>query len=519
MAVSSSRLFPQGEARTNQNPAALLRPKNCATGFLTTRLTGALDLTLTIASTVPTSATSRADSPHTHSQADPAEAGGEAAALGTSAVTFSSRRRRRSKRRRVSAREAARRAVQRSLWALQKTMWKVTKIKRLAGCHRWRRGYSGGGSSVVASGVLVSKRGRSSRFVGLQDSHSVWGSPVAAAAISLRRIKETTTAVENFLAGDNARSVAVLTLTLPHRRDMRLAPLLDVLADAHAALFRRVWRQRYGVAHYRKGVEVTHGTANGFHPHEHVLLFLDRELSAEELDALKLEVHEAWASLAVRHGANHGLRLDAPSWEYGVDIQQADDIDDARALAVYAAKANMETWTVAAEVAGGAFKRAKGSNRTLWQVLEDLGKGRENNRHHARDLAIWLEYEESTHGRRQSSWSQGAVAALGVDVLDDEDIDAGAMVLEDEPADEERGLVEITPEGWDGRLAGDIDKQLELKTEVAAAADNAAALDVAMDLLRGWGVGFTVVDLALPPAGGHRAWRTDVAASRAVLVG
>lgn len=148
-----------------------------------------------------------------------------------------------------------------------------------------------------------------------------------------------------------------------------------------------------------------------------------------------------------------------------------------------------------------------------------MGKGREDNPQYARDLAIWLEYEESTHGRRQSSWSQGAVAALGVDILDDEDIDAGAMVLEDEPAGEEHGLVEITPEGWDGQLAGDIDKQLELKAEVAAAADNAAALDVAMDLLSGWGVGFTVVDLALPPAGGHRAWRTDVGASRAVLVG
>lgn len=514
MAASSSRLFPQGEARTNQNPAALLRPKNCATGFLTTRLTGALDLTLTIASTVPTSATTRSDS----QPADSAEAGGEAAALGTTATTFRSRRRRRSKQRRISAREAARRAVQRSLWALQKTMWKVTNIERLAGCHRWRRGY-GGGSSVVGSGVLVSKRGRSSRFVGLQDSHSVWASPVAAAAISLRRIKETTTAVENFLAGDKARSVAVLTLTLPHSRDMRLAPLLDALADAHAALFRRVWRKRYGVAHYRKGVEVTHGTANGFHPHEHILLFLDRALSVEDLDAFKAEVHKAWAGLVVRHGARYGLRLDAPSWEYGVDVQQADDIDDARALAVYAAKANMETWTVAAEVAGGAFKRAKGSNRTLWQVLEDLGKGREDNPQYARDLAIWLEYEESTHGRRQSSWSQGAVAALGVDILDDEDIDAEAMVLEDEPAGEEHGLVEITPEGWDGQLAGDIDKQLELKAEVSAAADNAAALDVAMDLLCGWGVGFTVVDLALPPAGGHRAWRTDVAASRAILVG
>lgn len=454
---------------------------------------------------------------HPTTTTDTTDAGGAAAALGTTATSFRSRRRCRSKQRRISDREASRRAVQRSLWALQKTMWKVTNIERLAGCHRWRRGY-GGGSSVVGSGVLVSKRGRSSRLVGLQDSHSVWASPVAAASISLRRIQETTAAVENFLAGDNARSVVVLTLTLPHRRDMRLALLLDVLADAHAALFRRVWRQRYGVAHYRKGVEVTHGTANGYHPHEHVLLFLDRALDAAELDAMKAEVHKAWAGLVVKHGAAHGLHLDTPSWKHGVDIQQAEAIDDARALAVYAAKANTETWTAAAEVAGGTFKRAKGSNRTPWQVLEDLGKGREGNPEYARDLAIWLEYESSTHQRRQSSWSQGAVAALGVDVLDDEEIDSGEVALDDEPDGEEHGLVEITPEDWDGRLATDVDKQLELKTEVAAAADNATALDVAMGLLRGWGVGFTVVDLPLPPAGGHRAWRTDVEASRAVLV-
>lgn len=378
-------------------------------------------------------------------------------------------------------------------------MWSVTNSKRLAGCHRWRNG---------RGGPLLTKQGKRSATKGLQASHSVWGSPVSAAAIAKRRIKESTTAVENFLTEDNSRSVIVLTLTLPHTQDMDLSPLLSALSGAHAALFKRVWRERFGVVHFRKSVEITHGW-NGFHPHEHILLFMDKALSVTEIDAMKAEVHKVWAEVVVKAGAVVGLELAAPSWKHGAIIQQSKGLDDARALATYAAKANTETWSAAAEVAGGTFKRAKGDNRTPWQVLEDIGTGQRGTPSYARDVAIWLEYETATEGCRQSSWSGGAADALGVKLLKDEEIKDDDQDDEDDQDKEEHALVEVNPDDWDAGLSIDVEKRLELRRAIEAARDNDAGIVVAIELLESWGVRFTVIDLPIPKAGALSAWKID----------
>ena len=99
-------------------------------------------------------------------------------------------------------------AFSRFVWGLQRTMWQVTGLNRLAGCHRWRAP-GAGVASVVWQGEGASRWG------GLQKSGSVWASPLSSVQISNRRAEEVHKAVRNWVA-DGDRAVSFLTLTLRH---------------------------------------------------------------------------------------------------------------------------------------------------------------------------------------------------------------------------------------------------------------------------------------------------------------
>ena len=67
--------------------------------------------------------------------------------------------------------EEAKLAYSRKLWGLQRVLWSITQSKRFAGCHRWRAP-----GSAVARVDWSSEKG--AQFGGLQDSKSVWASPI-----------------------------------------------------------------------------------------------------------------------------------------------------------------------------------------------------------------------------------------------------------------------------------------------------------------------------------------------------
>lgn len=328
------------------------------------------------------------------------------------------------------------------VWKCQRAMWHITADKTLAGCHRWRA------PGVTEVDVQRTGAGGAGKLGGLQNSHSVWGSPVAATGIARGRQAEVETATRNWLAGAG-RSVGMITLTVRHRRHESLAELLAGLSTAWTKLVSsRAFkgpggiRERYGIAHNNWFLEITHGD-NGWHPHRHMVAFFERELSADELAALRAELSVKWAESVTKVG------LLTPSAERGVDVAQVTGDESAGKVGVYAAKGQFAG--LAAEVTGGAVKQARGGNRTPFEILLDVAEALDAGRKpSARDVALWREYEQATKGKQQRRWSVGAVDALGVNIVGEAEL-AEMETTEEEQAttpEQPTSLVAIEPSGW-----------------------------------------------------------------------
>lgn len=339
----------------------------------------------------------------------------------------------------------------RRMWDRQFTMWKVTDIKRLAGCHRWRNGNSQGVPLVWSAAGHV-------KWGGLQNSHSVWSSPVAAAAISLERIATAKRAAAHWLADHPNGSVILMVATLAHDRYQGLSTLMNALAKCHTATFKNGWttdKKRYGIAAWHKQVECTVGEVNGWHPHHNVLLFAETALSDEQLNALEGRLFERHAAAAVNEG------LKSPNRKRGVRLYQATDLENAEVMAAYAAKGAAES--LAGEAAGGTFKEASNGHMTQWQLLDAIHAARGDRTAAAREFALWREWEKATQGRRQSSWSRGAKDLLRLDVLDDDEVETTDL-LEALDTDEDmtRYVVAIVNQkGWDRKLSDDVGRRLD----------------------------------------------------------
>jgi hypothetical protein len=198
---------------------------------------------------------------------------------------------------------------------------------------------------------------------------------------------------------------------------------LFVLRTALSKATSRMWQGRAGQSlmrriqkrHHIRSIEVTHGE-NGYHPHVHTLLFLDRELDAAD----KLDLAERW-----KHGVEQelGSRY-VPDDEHGTTIDESHRTD-------YIAKLGLE-------VAAITSKRAKNGNRTMWAVAADAAEGDKASG------AIWSAYVRAMFGCRQLFWSKGAKREFGIKHLTDEQIAAETI-----DAGEPLGVASVLAQ-WEG---------------------------------------------------------------------
>lgn len=357
-------------------------------------------------------------------------------------------------------------AYSHKLWGLQRVLWSITQSKRLAGCHRWRAP-----GSAVARVDWASEKG--ARFGGLQDSHSVWASPVSAARIGKIRAEEIRTALKTWVGTADRKTghdLAFLTLTLRHSKSDSLKSVWDAVSRAWAGVTQTAaWRgsakvagdkAKFGLVHFIKAVEVTHGK-NGWHVHVHVLLLTQKTLSEQQKQELESRIYSRWSAAAERRG------FKAPTRERGVKLEAAAKAGDMDALASYMAKSQLSGINgLADELTGSVVKRAKGENRSPFQVLESLGEKKTPS-----DLAVWYEWERNSHGRRQISWSKGAKRMLGVDEFSDEEISDGL----DEEFAKTAYTVATIPAGQWSKIQTDTDLRLAITEEVSKASTASAA--------------------------------------------
>lgn len=255
--------------------------------------------------------------------------------------------------------------------------------------------------------VLYSPAHQSASFGGLVTCASVWNCPICAAKITERRRVEIQAAIAAWEA--QGGSVALLTLTHGHTLGDRLADLLKGQQKALTRFFGGRSGQRLMDALGRRGQirawEVTHGRGreinNGWHPHFHILLFLDQSHQS-------LEWAEDWA-FTVWVNACRLAGLPLPNRRHGVTLQ-----DGAQASS-YVAKMGHEqasTWGLDSELTKGHIKRAGDKGETPFDLLRsclacDDPQGRK----------LFFEYAQGFRGKRQLVWSRGLRELLDLDVV------------------------------------------------------------------------------------------------------
>lgn len=318
----------------------------------------------------------------------------------------------------TEARTAARRADR---FKARHTLWDESSLPRVQNCGRAKqRNELGVVLRVKTDGVS-----RRAGWANVQHCGSVWACSVCSATISAHRQSDIERALTAWYSGAATEygdwgRVALVTLTMRHRKGQSLASLWDALAEswnlaasgagwaadqlAHGELvFGAVYKRgsKKGLPRVKgsipviRVVEVTEG-ANGWHVHVHALLLLPSSATDETVAALGASMWARWL------GALEARGLDCDR-AHGVDARLFHG-DPSAALGQYFTKA---TYQGSMEVARGDMKSARHGNRTPFALLADIVT-----RGDADDLDTWHEFERASKGRRQIAWSHGLRARL-----------------------------------------------------------------------------------------------------------
>lgn len=264
-------------------------------------------------------------------------------------------------------------------WEMQSAARQLLTHKRLTQCYR-----------IPIDEVRVWRRPTSSTYYrGLRVCGMVWACPVCAAKVAERRRAELVQAMTQHQGEGGA--VVMMTLTVPHTREEAAFSTTDRLLKAFTAFGggKKAWKALLpGVVGSVRALEVTHGSANGWHPHLHVLVFLAAEVDLERFTPVLLS---QWAKVTKRHGFGdvneHGLRL-----------------DDGSKAAKYASKWGLEDELTKAHIKQGR----KGGNRTPWALLADYSAGDTHAGH------LFREFFGAFSKRHQLVWSRGLRAKFGL---------------------------------------------------------------------------------------------------------
>lgn len=293
-------------------------------------------------------------------------------------------------------------------------------IFRVCDCHR----------NIVsnAAGVSVVKGKNGAKFSGVQQCGSVWTCPVCSAKISEHRrstIREMADVWQK-----SGKGLIFITNTIRHGRNDDLRLLLNALSGD---IFNRYINHRtYKTARKELGyigrvraLEVTHGQANGWHPHVHEIWFIDRPLSDKELKELQSQLFKAWNKTLINAG------FPAVTEKRGLTVQNASCAAD------YLTKFGHDPkWDIGHEMTKNHSKKSdggKGSNP--FDLLRLAGTG---DTHAA---ALFKEYAYAFFGKRQLFFSQGLKDFFQVKFLTDDEI----LALRDV---DEKPIYHINKDDW-----------------------------------------------------------------------
>jgi len=282
-----------------------------------------------------------------------------------------------------------------------------------------------------AQEVELVRTGDKLSFKNLKYCSSVWLCPVCNSRISSERRRELSSAVE-----ESGAYTALLTITLSHSKSDRLDDLINALRKAvnstKSGRWYKAWLEDHHIIASASSLEITYG-ASGWHPHLHILLFMDRAPSPVKI---RDQFSERFTRFLGKNGAY------ASSY-HGVDVRATK-----KDVSGYISK-----WSVIKELSNVQAKRGKGESLSVWQLGQLAVAG-------DRDAEkLWLEYAKATYRKKALTWSRGAKDLFGLNDLDDDEI------LEQEIEDPEH-VVSFSMKEWhfilDYDLIGEVHHQARI---------------------------------------------------------
>jgi len=242
--------------------------------------------------------------------------------------------------------------------------------------------------------IIYNPEYETASYGGLMVCGSVWTCPVCAAKIGARRTEEIEIGVNKW--ADMGNSLFMLTLTMRHHMGRRLDELLDIVNAAYRKLHQgRKWvdtEKRYHIHGAISAREVTYG-GNGWHPHLHVLLFIEGKLSFTEREVLADWFSVQWVEALRAMGEDATLQHGSNFVEANKDASE------------YVSKLTA-TWNSASEIAGINSKKGKQGGQTPAQLLNQYNNGS--------SIAgkRFVEYAKATKGHNWIVWTPGLKAEL-----------------------------------------------------------------------------------------------------------
>lgn len=272
---------------------------------------------------------------------------------------------------------------------------------------------------------------------------SVWHCPVCANNVTAHRRNEVQTVISVFR---EITLPVMISFTVRHAaKDSLLTTLNTLTASWRTMTSCRSWSDHVasGVRGYVKSLEVTWGKSNGWHPHFHLLLFVNPETCLTDL-----------------------YRSIKAGWERSVQVNGGDCNDYAtrmtttdESVAGYVAKWGHEpraetlerltNWSQAAELTRGGMKQGKRGHLTPFDMIELYMTVADSRNMFA---SLVKEYGESMVGQRQITWSRNPdlrrEAGIKKDLADNEiveGIEAGYYLL-----------ATLEPDEWTAILYGEM---------------------------------------------------------------
>lgn len=336
-----------------------------------------------------------------------------------------------------------RRSRRRERGALRDALNRVSSMRRFRECG-WPDRLSRPAEIAARKGVASWRR--------VKRCGSIHSCAVCAATIRNYRAVEVNRGAAAWINAGN--EVYMLTFTARHVSVMALAALLNLISAAFRSVIRgRPWRRlcdELGIVGHVRSLEVTQSGLNGWHPHLHVLLFVEGMLDASGLEQLHryfkgtrmggVETPGAWGRFiesVCRDCGKQKVRnvrakdpcvcggpaYDAPSYQHGVHIERCYSAEDA---ANYICKTQETHKNVGAEMVRADMKTASGEHRVPFEILASAGEGNEA------DLRLWHEFERATKGRKAITWSRGLRAIVSPPVRRDVPVEDWLVELTDE---------------------------------------------------------------------------------------